>query len=82
MRERTASFPAATEEPRVSRDEHDPKIDRSAPAEASRGLAHVARALAGLRYGTVTAVVHDGVVVQVERTEKLRLARSDRGTHS
>jgi hypothetical protein len=79
MRESTASFPAATEEPRVSRDEHDPNDDRS--AEASRGLAHVARALVGLRYGTVTAVVHDGVVVQVERTEKLRLARSDRGTH-
>ncbi len=30
-------------------------------------------ALRGLRYGTVTAVVHDGVVVQVERTEKIRL---------
>ena len=29
---------------------------------------------AGLRYGTVTAVVQDGVVVQVERTEKFRLS--------
>jgi hypothetical protein len=64
----------------MSKDEHDPKIDGS--PEASRGLEHVARALAGLRYGTVTVVVHDGVVVQVERTEKVRLARSDRGAYS
>ena len=32
-------------------------------------------ALRGLRFGTVTAVVQDGVVVQVERTEKVRLER-------
>jgi len=35
-------------------------------------------ALRGLRYGTVTAVVQDGVVVQVERTEKVRLERRSR----
>ena len=29
----------------------------------------------GLRYGEVTVVVQDGVVVQVERTEKVRIAR-------
>jgi hypothetical protein len=33
----------------------------------------ISSALRGLRYGTVTAVVQDGVVVQVERTEKIRL---------
>ena len=32
-------------------------------------------ALRGLRYGAVTVIVQDGVVVQVERTEKVRLAR-------
>ena len=32
---------------------------------------------AGLRFGTVTAVVQNGVVVQVERTEKVRIARSE-----
>jgi hypothetical protein len=37
------------------------------------GLARFAAALRGLRYGTATAVVQDGVVVQVERTEKIRL---------
>ena len=36
-------------------------------------------ALRGLRYGTVTAVVQDGVVVQVERTEKFRIERGARG---
>ena len=80
MSERTASLLAATGEPHVSKDEHDPKIDRS--PEASRRLEHVARALEGLQYGTVTAVVHDGVVVQVERTEKVRLAGGDRGAQS
>ncbi|MEI8356934.1 MAG: YezD family protein [Deltaproteobacteria bacterium] len=32
-------------------------------------------ALRGLRFGTVTVIVHDGAIVQVERTEKLRLPR-------
>ena len=36
----------------------------------------VKEALRGLRYGAVTVVVQDGVVVQVERTDKVRL-RSD-----
>lgn len=35
----------------------------------------VEAALRGLRFGTVTLVVQDGVVVQVERTEKIRLTR-------
>jgi len=48
-----------------------------APAfERSReALDRIHAALRGLRYGTVTAVVQDGVVVQVERTEKIRLER-------
>jgi hypothetical protein len=32
-------------------------------------------ALRGLRYGTVTAVVQDGIVVQVDRTEKIRIEK-------
>jgi hypothetical protein len=38
-------------------------------------LDKVRDALAELRFGTVTVVVQDGVVVQVERTEKVRLTR-------
>jgi hypothetical protein len=34
-------------------------------------------ALRGLRYGSVTAVVQDGVVVQVDRTEKFRVDRQE-----
>ena len=40
-----------------------------------RALAKVSDALSGLRYGEVTVVVQDGVVVQVERTEKVRITR-------
>jgi hypothetical protein len=41
----------------------------------AHALAKVRDALHGLRYGEVTAIVQDGVVVQVERTERVRLTR-------
>jgi hypothetical protein len=41
-------------------------------------LARIGDALQGLRYGSVLAIVQDGVVVQIERTEKTRLVKSDR----
>jgi hypothetical protein len=44
-------------------------------AQAAQALAKVRDALNGLRFGEVTVVVQDGVVVQVERTEKVRIAR-------
>jgi hypothetical protein len=46
-----------------------PKAD----ADKRWPLEQIAEALRGLRYGTVTVVVQDGVVVQVDRTEKRRL---------
>ena len=39
------------------------------------GLDRVQAALRGLRFGSVTAVVQDGVIVQVDRTDKVRLER-------
>lgn len=39
-------------------------------------LQEVADALRGLRFGVVQVVVQDGVVVQIERTEKRRLRMS------
>ena len=36
-------------------------------------LRHVRDALRGLKFGTVTLIVQDGVVVQIDRTEKRRL---------
>ena len=41
-------------------------------------LGRIESALRGLEFGTVTAVVQNGVIVQVERTEKVRLQRTDR----
>lgn len=38
-------------------------------------LDEVRDALRGLRYGEVSIVVQDGVVVQIERTERRRLPR-------
>jgi hypothetical protein len=37
---------------------------------------HVEDALRHLQFGSITLVVQDGVVVQVERTERLRYQRS------
>jgi hypothetical protein len=36
-------------------------------------LKHIRAAVRGVRYGTVTILVQDGVVIQVDRTEKIRL---------
>lgn len=33
---------------------------------------HVLDALAGIRYGSVEVLLHDGRIVQIERKEKLR----------
>jgi hypothetical protein len=51
---------------------------RTALERPRDALARIDAALRGLRYGSVTAVVQDGVVVQVERTEKFRLERRER----
>jgi hypothetical protein len=37
----------------------------------------IARALRGLRYGSVEIVVHDGRVTQIERKEKVRVVAGD-----
>ena len=42
-----------------------------AEAEAAV-LREVAKQLAGLRFGSVEIVVHDGAVTQIERREKVR----------
>ena len=52
--------------------------DRPTLDRAHDALDRISAALRGLRYGTVTAIVQDGVVVQVERTEKFRVDKRDR----
>ena len=49
--------------------------EREEKEEASVALDRIRAALSGLRFGTV---MQDGVVVQVERTEKVRIARKER----
>lgn len=41
-------------------------------------LEHVRTALAGLRFGEIVIAVHDGEIVQISRTEKIRPNRPGR----
>ena len=52
-----------------------PRLPRSEGGNAGRVMDRVQEALDGLRYGEVTVVVQDGIIVQVERTDRLRLPR-------
>jgi hypothetical protein len=46
-------------------------------SDREQELAHVRDALRGLRYGTLNVIVQDGVVVQIDRTEKRRVRRDE-----
>jgi hypothetical protein len=46
------------------------------PSSRDSDLDLIRRALSGLRYGEVVIAVHDGEVVQIARTEKVRPARA------
>jgi len=68
------------EEPAMEKLGEDVRPPTPALERGQEALDRIHAALRGLRYGTVTAVVQDGVVVQVERTEKIRLEqRAGRG---
>ena len=53
----------------------DSAAGQPAPATSETTLQRLAAALRGLRFGSVVAIVQDGVVVQIERTEKTRFGR-------
>jgi hypothetical protein len=57
-----------------------PTSDTSKPdgTNTDAALSRIGSALKGLRYGSVLAIVQDGVVVQIERTEKTRLDKLGR----
>jgi hypothetical protein len=42
-------------------------------------LARIKEAVTGLKYGTVQIVVHDGRIVQIERTERFRYESAGAG---
>jgi hypothetical protein len=58
-----------------TRDETTPITRADAPGDAV--LSKIVQTLRGLRYGVVSIIVQDGVVVQIERTEKHRLRKSE-----
>jgi hypothetical protein len=64
------SVPKPTDDRRL-----DPHGGQPAPAASDATLRRIGDALQGLRYGSVLAIVQDGVVVQIERTEKTRFVR-------
>lgn len=43
--------------------------------ELDEALTHVRDALRGLDYGEISVIVQDGVVIQIERTERKRIRR-------
>jgi hypothetical protein len=62
--------------------DHDPREttqrggeQASLPGRSEAALQRIGQALHGLRYGSVLAIVQDGIVVQIERTEKSRFPR-------
>jgi hypothetical protein len=72
---------AARKEPTMSREHaegNEFRLEVQEPHRDAGAISRIESALRGLEFGTVTAVVQNGVVVQVERTEKVRLQRSDR----
>jgi len=69
-------MPASPDDPSLPADDRGaPRGDAgSKPAPHPPALERIEEALRGLRFGSVLAIVQDGVVVQIERTEKLRLS--------
>ena len=57
----------------MSAEEKNATNHSSAEADREQELAKVREALRGLRFGAVTIIVQDGVVVQIDRTEKRRV---------
>jgi hypothetical protein len=71
------NFPASQQARSDFMDASNPSASAK-PPENAQSLRLVEEALRGLRYGTVTVVVQDGVIVQVERTERKRLTSPGR----
>jgi hypothetical protein len=60
----------------VSRKDISPSHDGTGTRGANTreiDFEQVRTAIAGIRYGEVRVIIHDGVIVQIERVEKQRL---------
>ena len=60
--------------------QHHYPIGEERDAAGDITLEEVRASLKNLRYGSVTIIVQDGVIIQIDRTEKRRL-QSRRATH-
>jgi len=58
-------------------DERSPA--RNPSLDLEQALLHIREALRGLEYGELSIIVQDGVVIQIERTERKRLRKKTRG---
>ncbi len=67
---------AIVKEP-ISHPPNTPATEQSAPADDA--MNQIRDSLRGLRYGSVNIIVQDGVIIQIDRTEKRRL-RGSRNT--
>jgi hypothetical protein len=57
---------------------HQPHVSiNDRPGAVDDALTQIRELLRGLRFGSVNIIVQDGVVIQIDRTEKRRL-RADR----
>jgi hypothetical protein len=49
------------------------------PDQSNEILRRIANAISGVRFGSVEVVIQDSRVVQIERKEKFRFDKADRG---
>ena len=55
---------------------------RLSPEVSQEQLAEIVGLLKGLRYGSVHIIVQDGVIVQIDRTEKKRIVRNSKNNNN
>ena len=58
----------------TTNDQRSAPIKGNAPPQDKQVLDDIAQALAGLRFGSIEFVVHEGKVTQIERKEKIRFS--------
>ena len=59
-------------------DRTTPETRIDPPGVFDEALEQIRQALTGLQFGTISIIVQDGVVIQLERTERRRLRKNDR----
>jgi hypothetical protein len=60
-----------------SQQQKKPDAEQTVPADDA--INQIRDALRGLRFGSVNIIVQDGVIIQIDRTEKRRLRSSRNG---